>query len=231
MGGCWEEVDGEGEGEEEGVAEGPERVVPLRARWCMSDYVWFFVSLEVLEWERLGLLYHDDIVQRITPITWSRGNADGDGVGPVGFHERRDDEEHESNTASRFARCPAYCHGAQHSRRQRVRQQGRRERVQRVVGLRCAVRTRLNRTLAEATIYRDQPIDHERRASGIRGEGGKVGERYRYVFPVAGRGGTGKTHRTSIVRASKDARRASSFSRAGGSSGIAVPPLAVEDDM
>jgi len=107
LGGCWEEVDGEGEGEEEGVAEGPERVVPLCARWCVSDYVGFFCEFGGVEGERLGLLYHDDIVQRITPITWSRGNADGDGVGPVGFHERRDDEEHESNTASRLARCPA----------------------------------------------------------------------------------------------------------------------------
>jgi len=108
-------VDGEGEGEEEGVAEGPERVVPLRARWGVV-----FVSLEVLKRERFRLLYHDDIVQRITLMLWSRGDADGDGVGPVGFHERRDNEEHESNTASRFARCPAYRHGAQHGRRQRV---------------------------------------------------------------------------------------------------------------
>ena len=192
-----------------------------------------FVSLEVLKGESIGLLYHDDVVLRITLMLWSRGNADGYGVGPVGFHERRDNEEHESDAASRFARCPAYRHGAQHGRRQRVRQQSRWERVQRVVGLRCAVRTRLNRPLAEATIWR--PIIQE---TGVRDQGKGGGRarstRIRCVLN-AGRG-TGKTHRTSIVRASKDARRARSFSRPGGSSGIAAPPLAVEvvvvvDDM
>ena len=35
MCGCWEEVDGEGKGEEEGVAEGPERVVPLCVCACV----------------------------------------------------------------------------------------------------------------------------------------------------------------------------------------------------
>jgi hypothetical protein len=46
------------------------------------------------------------------------------------------------------------------------------------------------------------------------------------------------THRTSIVRASEDARRARSFSRAGGSTGVDVLPLpsplaaaAAEDDI
>ena len=85
-------------------------------------------------------------------MPWSRGNADGYGVSPVGFHERRDDEEHESDAASRLARRPAYRHGPQHGHRQRVRQQGRRERVQRVVGLRCTMHARLNRPLAEAAI-------------------------------------------------------------------------------
>ena len=37
----------------------------------------------------------------------------------------------------------------------------------------------------------------------------------------------GGTHRTSIMRASEDARRARSFSRAGGSTGTAVFPLAL----
>jgi hypothetical protein len=35
------------------------------------------------------------------------------------------------------------------------------------------------------------------------------------------------THRTSIVRASEDARRARSFSRAGVSTGVAVLPLSL----
>jgi len=98
--------------------------------------------------------------------------------------------------------------------------------MQRVVGLRCAVRTRLNRALAESTIYKDRSIVlYERRASGFRGEG--RGEREIYTYSAGGRR-TGITHRTSIVRASKDARRDRSFSTAGGSSGIAALPLSAD---
>ena len=57
--------------------------------------------------------------------------------------------------------------------------------------------------------------------------GGECARSIRIFRRQEGDGGTGETHRTSIVRASKDARRAKSFSRAGGSSGIAAPPLAV----
>ena len=67
-----------------------------------------------------------------------------------------------------------------------------------------------------------------RQGSG-EGEGGGRWEREISIRNFGVGEGYGETHRTSIVRASKDARRARSFSRAGESSGIVGPPLAVDD--
>ena len=86
------------------------------------------------------------------------GDPDGDRIGPVSLHQRGDDEQHEAETAPRFARRPAHCHGAKHGRRQRVREQGGRESVQRIVRLRHAVRAGLDGTLTEAVVSRFQTV-------------------------------------------------------------------------
>lgn len=102
------------------------------------------------------LLYHYDVVRGVALVFRTGRDADVRRVGPVCFREGRDDEEHEPDTAPRFARRTAHRHQAEHARRQGIRQQGGRERVQRVVGLRCAVCARLQRALAEAAIRTDR---------------------------------------------------------------------------
>jgi len=78
-------------------------------------------------------------------------------VGPVGLRQRRGDEQHKGDIAAGLAGCPTHRHSAEYGGRQRVGEQGGQERMQRVVGLRRAVRVGLDGTLAEAVGYRYRP--------------------------------------------------------------------------
>jgi hypothetical protein len=73
-----------------------------------------------------------------------------DGVRPVRLCERTYDKHDKPNSAARFARSPTRRRGAEHGRCERVGEQRRRERVERIVCLRRAVRACLHCALAEA---------------------------------------------------------------------------------
>ena len=59
--------------------------------------------------------YHDDVIGRVAAV-FLTGDADRDGIGPVGLRQRGDDEQHEADGATRLARRPAHGHGAEHGR-------------------------------------------------------------------------------------------------------------------
>ena len=93
--------------------------------------------------------YHYDVGRRGRSTRGAR-DRDRHRVRPVRLCERADDEHYEPNGTARLARCPARRRGAKHDCSERVGQQRRRERVERIVGLCRTVRASLHCALAEA---------------------------------------------------------------------------------
>ena len=63
-----------------------------------------------------GMFTYHDVIGRIASV-FGTGDADGDRIGPVGLHQRSNDEQHEADSATRLARRSAQRHGAKHGRR------------------------------------------------------------------------------------------------------------------
>ena len=141
--------------------------------------------------------YHYDVGRRGRSTRGAR-DRDRHRVRPVRLCERADDEHYEPNGTARLARCPARRRGAKHDCSERVGQQRRRERVERIVGLCRTVRASLHCALAEAA-----------------GGNGALGEWERRM-------GERRVYRTSIMRASREASRARSFSSAGGRASLSL---------
>ena len=88
--------------------------------------------------------HHDHVV------CGSSRDRNRDGVRPIGLCHRTHDKHDEPNSTARFTSRPARRRSAEHGRCERIGKKRGWKRVERIVGLGRAVRTRLYCALAEA---------------------------------------------------------------------------------